>query len=106
MTKPWEETWEYVAHYQHIDVPEGGDIGIFVDDRVLDESEKARLRLAAQAPAMARLLLEIQWGGSCMSYGSHCPSCHAFLYDGGPDELPHAADCALVAVLRAAGVLP
>ncbi len=101
MTKPHEETWEYVAHYQHIDVPEGGDIGIFVDDRVLDEGEKARLRLAAQAPAMARLLLSLQHPvrGDVYELGC-CYFCRA------SEVQKHATDCELATVLRAAGVLP
>ena len=52
--------------------------------------------VAAQAPAMARLLLAMQWAdGERVA----CPSCGAWERDG------HTADCELAAVLRAAGVM-
>lgn len=76
-----------------------------------------RRRLAAQAPAMARLLLKLQWSGSAPGGDTECPSCHADafvpVFSEGThgrlvrhDDGTHAADCELAAVLRAAGVLP
>jgi hypothetical protein len=75
MTKPHEETWiaddEYGITYPDRDVLDDGrsfvkpiadfHIPNFLDDhaRKFTDDEKARAALAAQAPAMARLLLEI-----------------------------------------------
>lgn len=78
---------------------------------------EARARLAAQAPAMARLLLDLQYAISdddptCREF---CPSCQnrtvggeipgqvgRWIVDHGKEHAPH---CALIAVLRDAGVI-
>ena len=120
--KPHQETWRREHLLVVVDEGDGYDLGAscfgsgalpFVNHDV----DIARLNLAAQAPAMARLLLECQYvemsderGG----YEQRCAIClnretlptdangHVFI----KEHLPqHAPDCALVAVLRAAGVL-
>lgn len=59
-----------------------------------DEEVEARAKLAAAAPEMARLLLELEYvDGETWAF---CPSC------GSRDE--HASDCKLMAALRKAGV--
>jgi hypothetical protein len=111
--KVWEENW-YAS---------GKDVGMDVTIPVTSPHAlagdftclianchtEAQAKLAAQAPAMARLLLEFE-REQC-----GCPACHAFgprplLPDGTPDYTPgrgmHSAGCRLVAALRAAGVLP
>lgn len=81
--KPWEETW--VAEYAS--VRDVRDRRVLLADwrgtGDLDNQDEVA-RLAAQAPAMARLLLR--------QYEDNKSRCEP--------------DCALVAVLRAAGVLP
>lgn len=59
--------------------------------------EAARAKLAAQAPAMVRLLLAI--GSTDMNASNGERMCGACWITN-----EHAADCPLVAVLRAAGV--
>lgn len=66
----------------------GNEIARYVDE--------PRSCLIAQAPAMARLLLEAHDLGNSLI---GCPICRAV--DG-----PHTTDCELTAVLRAAEVLP
>lgn len=65
--KPWEETWQVV----------GGDVvtsdGACVFERNCTGRD-ARAKLAAAAPAMARLLLELQSGGEVEGWYA-CPAC-------------------------------
>lgn len=105
MTKPWEETWAPGNGVLHTGTTR---IAVFepVDRAEVSVEQKARARLAAQAPAMARLLMALEWGGSgfrdegnVRRYWRACPTC--FAHRG----TPHTADCVLVAVLRAAGVI-
>lgn len=94
MTKPHEETWEACLGEQ-VHVVNGRTMNI-------DVGNAARVKLIAQAPAMARLLLKLQWSG--LAYGDGepcCPACQADERDG-----KHSDVCELVATLRAAGVLP
>ena len=125
MTKPHEETWtvsgtsssDSYDRAVRLEVPGRqylfGDIDTGTgSDPCFDEESKpedeARARLAAQAPAMARLLLAMQWSakGDGLYERPICPVC------GGAKDAPqkgaagHAPDCELVAVLRAAGVMP
>jgi hypothetical protein len=110
MTKSWEETWEAekccdanecCATYLSDD---GTEIGRFsgIDDKPF---HTARAKLAAAAPEMARLLLELQ----NVSYPAEtynidgCPVCRGRVDDG--QHVHHEPDCRLVAVLRKAGVL-
>lgn len=80
------------------------------------EMHRARARLAAAAPAMARLLVDLEWGADiCIGYDNitalGCPSCGGLQHDPGTradfdhHTVGHDPDCALVAVLRAAGVM-
>jgi hypothetical protein len=55
--KPWEETWE--AGNWTIGVPGADDRFILEADGDDEEAIEARLRLASQAPAMARALLAL-----------------------------------------------
>ena len=83
MLNPHEETW--TAHKDCVVMPEGWRTILRTHEDMLDGQERERAQLAAQAPAMARLLLEIHGDHEQMAAGR---------YD------------ALEAVLRAAGVLP
>ncbi len=89
MTKPHEETWEAWPD---------GDVHV-VRGTTMNIEAGSRAPLIAQAPAMARLLLKIEWNGGAQGDSGMCPSCFQF-----PTE--HAPDCELATVLRAAGVLP
>lgn len=107
-TRPHEETWETNGPKPcdgRVDiVNERCDIGTFWSGAAKDAAEvTGRAQLAAQAPAMARLLLKLQWAGRAGPAGDidgACVSCERER----PEE--HADDCELAAVLRAAGVLP
>lgn len=92
MTKPHEETWDGTVQWGWVLV-EGGGLG---GKAPLQPLEGERMRLAAQAPAMARLLLRVHALGNTLS---GCPICKAITG-------PHTPNCELDAVLRAAGVLP
>ena len=105
-SKVWEEDWkarnspacsEDIYRYNAGDQNEYIFSGLSYAGHPDFEAAEARAVLAAQAPAMARLLLSMQWGANEM-----CPQCggrHPEEGDG------HAKSCALVAVLRAAGVI-
>ncbi len=90
MTKPHEETWDGSIQWGWVLV-EG--------TASLQPLDGERMRLAAQAPAMARLILDIEWSGARHGGEPCCPSCDAMVGE-------HAPDCELATVLRAAGVLP
>jgi hypothetical protein len=123
MTTTHEETWEYCAILENHE-----DADVFSGFVTTTRGEQKGLVLAsvvysdegplmAQAPAMARLLLDLEWSGryasGCLGEGvSCCPSCDAIAPEqrslpesyGAPGQ--HADDCELATVLRAAGVLP
>lgn len=98
--KPWEETWTDQRFVIELG-DTGRRIGTFDDDLALGIEEadpnrdRARARLAAQAPAMARLLLDL----AHHSDDDCCLRC-----DHGRG-MPHADDCSIGVVLRAAGVI-
>lgn len=99
MTRPHEETWEAWP---------GGEVHV-VRGTALNFEAGERAPLAAQAPAMARLLLEREWS-SDRSYGDYCESCGVDWGVGGrPPATPgvgHRDNCAWLTTMRAAGVLP
>jgi hypothetical protein len=105
MTKAWEETWEAQRYVVEMAGDAGHHLGQFVDD--VDDPEQPscdrdRAQLAAAAPEMARLLLELYRPG----WVPHvCPECSAKVYANHDEYEEHDADCRLVAVLRKAGML-
>jgi len=105
MKKPHEEEWEAdgagVYEVQSQDIVGGGS-----DDHRHTEASPPRARLAAQAPAMARLLLRLQWSGRNQCDEPQCPSCHGAEWQHGWPQTGHEEHCELAAVLRAAGVRP
>lgn len=117
MTKPHEETWGVTEHGRVSIAGEPGKGGReILCDAYTATPDLARARLAAQAPAMARLLLAVEWAGSGEE-GARCPSCLAdayvppVIYDADGKYVSftpgkHDGDCELAAVLRAAGVMP
>lgn len=96
--KPWEETW--VAEYAS--VRDVRDRRVLLADwrgtGDLDNQDEVA-RLAAQAPAMARVLLDLEWRTITFSDDPWCITCER------QKSLGHKSDCALVTVLRAAGVI-
>jgi len=104
MTKPHEETWtvrwdeEYGAAYVETG---GADDTICVDD-------VAKAKLLAQAPAMARLLLEHQWAARDPydETRAMCPACTGYQSATQKGAEGHDEGCPIFLVLRAAGVLP
>lgn len=96
--KVWEECW----------LTEEGDVITSRGEVVLEENpdadkvvREARATLAAAAPAMARILLALEWSAEIPvaydSYQNGCPSCRSIA-----DK--HEPGCALDAALRQAGV--
>jgi hypothetical protein len=73
---------------------EGGPIGT---------EDLPRLRLSSAAPDMARVLMDLRGNAECPVCGS-CVSPVEPAWKVPPE--PHAPDCALVAALRKAGMLP
>lgn len=112
--KPHEETWEIVdgtgirsnglrvARFKtEIRSPSQAGRLRNTSPGALVEADYARARLAAQAPAMARLLLKLEWSNANAQDGAtECPDC-----GNGPVE-GHSKTCDLATVLRDAGVLP
>jgi hypothetical protein len=70
-----------------------------VDIDAASEEAKARMRLAAAAPALLRELLKVEW--SCGHHDDSCPRCW-FEIDAGREI--HAPGCSLDAALTAAGL--
>ena len=97
--KPHEETWVHESDEGVHFVTTGPDgfRGTF------DDAECAKL--AAQAPAMARLLLKLEWSAEPDDGGS-CPVCGGWAPGVAGINAGHHAGCELATVLRAAGVLP
>lgn len=104
MTKPHEERW--AAHKDCVVEPTSWKT-IFIphEDFRDDELARDRAQFAAQAPAMARLLLKLgaKFGPSDDGYRV-CSCCEAEAH--ATSAVPHTEDCALATVLRAAGALP
>ena len=112
-----DETWHWNASRSQIetqfpDSKEYRRVGLVgKTDRVIVETDGgiypphgSEIPLICQAPAMARLLLSLEWSGTSggMEEATCCPACLAR-----PDlGEAHNADCELVTVLRAAGVMP
>lgn len=124
--KVWEETWDECdgvvsIEQKHerdfalagIELPDrfdweqGSNVGAFGDMGGASPfnpsaDDVARARLAAAAPEMARVLLSLEWRAADERALMCCESCGGVReVDGGKG---HVADCALVAVLRKAGV--
>lgn len=104
--KVLEETWEVQRYVVEMKGDAGRQLGTFIDDADAPEwpsCDRDRAQLAAAAPEMARLLIEVQWAG-VLTYQYEgggdpcCPVCEG-------EEPRHEPDCKLVAVLRKAGVL-
>jgi len=113
----WEEEWraslatEATEHLSAVFC--GGDQFASVSGET-NAHEHARAKLIAAAPAMARLLLKLEWvDTSDGEYRERCPACQCCtkLPPDGRVGIPfrvhpgeHSEDCELVAVLKAAGV--
>jgi hypothetical protein len=110
--KPHEETWRAHDCVVELDPRAPGDPGQVADFEAAayadtHDSIVARAKLAAQAPAMARLLLKHQWGGLDECSYSICPECggNQPFADTKFERPPgHAPNCKLVKALRDAGV--
>lgn len=96
--KPAEEQWRSAGTTLLIgDFPIGTmcDVkGTLVDDDV------ARAKLAAAAPEMLRVLLQVEWEGGDCAGTSVCPACAADKY---PENRRRHDACPLDAALTAAG---
>ena len=97
VSRPHEEDWTADGDQVWCHHPKCGPLRIArVDALGVPPLEFANAKLIAAAPAMARLLLsDVMW------HHARCVACDGHRHQGG-----HTDDCELVAVLRAAGVLP
>lgn len=113
MTKPWEENWRLDDANPVVRLHDNEPIAEFEGDEDLGDSEQnyeqnyerdmARARLAACAPEMARLLLELE----CVDlHGNRCPCCTAtqFRRSQVDYELIHKDGCEWLALMKKAGV--
>ena len=97
--RPYEETWS--AKEVVVARDDGKWIARFSPSPgESPDVEAARAQLAAQAPAMARLLLEMEWAANLGHNTYGCALCQR------DPSAGHDPDCALVAILSAAGMLP
>jgi hypothetical protein len=111
MKKPHEETWEYEQRIGRVVAHVADDDGSSLAQYRLDVAGSNDVgRLAAQAPAMARALLSLEWSTGRDGV-PRCPSClqiqpgwSTTMDINQPKMVGHKTDCELVAVLRAAGV--
>ena len=100
--RPHDETWTYDGEYRVNAQSSDADASLSELERLEVRGGRDVGRLAAQAPAMVRLLLKYIY------QEAECLECRQGVYwDDTTDTRvqPHLADCALQAVLRAAGVL-
>jgi hypothetical protein len=97
----WDEEWRLDGNDVYL-----GAVGPTLQAGYGDGLDRDRARLAAAAPAMARLLLSLEWPEpSHDSQPVVCHFCrreHPDVDEPGPDA--HAPDCRWLAVMRAAGV--
>lgn len=109
MTRPHEEAWTYDGRWIRRELADASPT-IAAFDYSTDGGDDARGRLAAQAPAMARALLDLYTDGHLTETGSReCVSCAATWREritGKSYEPIHYDHCEFASVLRAAGVLP
>lgn len=97
--KPHEETWRVDLSDSgvfRVDTTEGERVAIVGDSR-------ERAKLAAQAPAMARLLLKLEWEAEDETGLLFCATCAGQPQDQGGSG--HRKGCEWRAVLRDAGVI-
>jgi hypothetical protein len=99
---PWEESWGYATRTQtgncaELHLGDGQQICVQIG---IDDEADAYAQLAACAPEMARLLLDLEWAHQDPSWGPACPACDAL------ERAGHGRDCRLERVLRKAGVRP
>jgi len=102
--KPHEQEWKIDEYDPTMIVAGEHGKGCFA---AITTEYKADALLVVQAPAMARLLLDLEWSGTGSDYdggGSQCPSCCAD-WSYAENSGTHADNCALMTVLRAAGVV-
>lgn len=100
--KPHEETWTT----ETAGAPSAPVLLIFVvgeDGMKRPFTGDERMKLAAQAPAMARLLLRLEWAASDETGDLICPSCGSSEHASGAK---HEDNCELAKLLRDAGVVP
>lgn len=112
MTKPWEETWEAEAHGNACecssrvrlvgDSTEGGEL-FFANDGARAVAMHARLKLAAAAPEMARMLDRLEWTANLGQNTYGCGICSREV-SRTAKRSEHYPDCELLALLRKAGV--
>lgn len=108
MTKPWLDTWEpFDAMGPKVTVlcPPYADHERLSEDEYMAR-QRARVQLAAAAPALVRALLAVEWKEDERRPGHDgrtCPACLGRQWtDGSPAR--HDADCPVDAALRQAGL--
>lgn len=99
--KPWEETWEAIIWMHDVEQrpiwavetnhnpPRAGEVELPICEFSPGDAERAKL--AAAAPEMARMLLELEW------HHAECLVCG--------ETHKHAPDCRLSALLRKGGIV-
>ncbi len=113
--KPWEETWSaednvvtFDDRGEHERHASEGVFGRFQSGAydLIDSTERdnERARLAACAPDLVRVLLDVEWAGRNQWGIAVCPRCGGEEYFEGELRTGHLEYCALDAALRKAGV--
>jgi hypothetical protein len=91
VTKPIDETWEATRNALGIAALHAFPAARFT---VRDGQDEERAKLAAEAPAMARMLLAAEHVGDPYPYCTWCKSNSLW---------PHEADCPWLALMRRIG---
>lgn len=102
--KPWEETWAVHRDSSRLVVKVADFPGAHGVAMALDASHIERAKLAAAAPDMARVLLDVEWQHRERSEYRRCPTCDGDETTEDEPRTGHRPDCALDAALRKAGV--
>lgn len=106
-TKPWEEAW--VANHGSIYIEDIEIVEVVPDGN--RDRRIARAKLAAQAPAMAKFIMDLEWFSQDTDEGSlpsRCTSCEVYAdwdHITRKTRGVHKPDCEWLKLMKATGIV-